>query len=374
MATLKRTDELMRQAALTAAQGIQLGTGRKKANEVQNAFKAPQTSTQTTQKPMGEQRSGYSYSGARPSYSSPYSSQIDDLLDSILNREDFSYDVDSDPLYQQYRAQYVREGDRAMRDTMGQAAALTGGYGSSYASTAGTQANDYYMSQLNDRVPELYQLAYQKYQNDVNDRYNQLSAFQGAENQAYGQYRDSMGDYQTDRAFDYGLWGDAQAQENWQSQSEYQKAQDALAQQNWQTSLDYQKEQDALAQGNWQKEFEYQKQQDALAYALKKASANSRSSGGGFDWGDAGTAGSKQVPNDTADGRDNPEKNSAAYYQIDNRLRQMQQMEGASKSDMAREMAHILDVYEQNGYEFDKKDIDRYARQYGIEDEINRMV
>ena len=115
------------------------------------------------------QRSGtspYTGNGGKPGYSSRYSSQIDALLDSVLNREGFSYDVESDPLYQQYRKQYIREGDRAMRDTMGNAAALTGGYGSSYGTTAGSQAYDYYLSQLNDRVPELEQLAYQKYQDE----------------------------------------------------------------------------------------------------------------------------------------------------------------------------------------------------------------
>ena len=73
-------------------------------------------------------------------YESQYSNQIDELLNSILNREDFTYDINADPLYNQYREQYVREGNNAMRDTMGQAAGLTGGYGSSYSGIAGSQA------------------------------------------------------------------------------------------------------------------------------------------------------------------------------------------------------------------------------------------
>ena len=182
------------------------------------------------------QRSGtspYTGNGGKPGYSSRYSSQIDALLDSVLNREGFSYDVESDPLYQQYRKQYIREGDRAMRDTMGNAAALTGGYGSSYGATAGSQAYDYYLSQLNDRVPELEQLAYQKYQDEGTALLNRLSALQAMEDQDYARYRDQMNDYYNDRTFDY------------------QKEQDALSQKNWQAQFDYQKEQDALSQKNW---------------------------------------------------------------------------------------------------------------------------
>ncbi len=182
------------------------------------------------------QRSGnspYTGNGGKPGYSSRYSSQIDALLDSVLNREGFSYDVEADPLYQQYRKQYIREGDRAMRDTMGNAAALTGGYGSSYGATAGSQAYDYYLSQLNDRVPELEQLAYQKYQDEGTALLNRLSALQAMEDQDYSRYRDQMNDYYNDRTFDY------------------QKEQDALSQKNWQAQFDYQKEQDALSQKNW---------------------------------------------------------------------------------------------------------------------------
>ena len=213
--------------------------------------------TAVTQAPVSNTAKSYSYSGVRPEYTSPYSTQIDQLLNAVMSREDFSYDLESDPLYDQYRKQYTREGDRAMRDTMGNAAALTGGYGSSYASTAGSQAYDYYLSQLNDRIPELEQLAYQKYLQEGQDLYDQLAALQSLEQDAYGKYRDSVSDFESDRAFDYGVYSDD------------------LAQQNWQTSFDYQKAQDALAQQNWEKEFAYQQEQDALAYALKLAKQQS---------------------------------------------------------------------------------------------------
>ena len=64
-------------------------------------------------------------------YTSPWQSQLNDIIDKIMNREKFSYDLNGDALYQQYKDQYTTQGKLAMMDTMGQAAAMTGGYGNS---------------------------------------------------------------------------------------------------------------------------------------------------------------------------------------------------------------------------------------------------
>lgn len=73
-------------------------------------------------------------------FQSQYEDQISSILDSILNNPKFSYTADdlaNDDLYQMYRESYTKQGDKAMRDTMGNAAALTGGYGSTYATAGG---------------------------------------------------------------------------------------------------------------------------------------------------------------------------------------------------------------------------------------------
>lgn len=199
------------------------------------------------------------YEGDEPDgFESRYSTQIDSILNSILNREAFSYDMNEDMLYQQYKDAYMRQGQQAMRDTMGNASAMTGGYGSTYAQTVGSQAYDQYLAGLNDKVPELYDLAYQKYLNEGNEMYNQLGVLQDLDTTDYARYRDTVSDYYTNRdyynnrynqeyGYDYGQYQDELAQENWEEQFEYQKEQDALAQENWQAQFDYQKEQDALA-------------------------------------------------------------------------------------------------------------------------------
>lgn len=130
-------------------------------------------------------------------YQSQYGGQINDLVNQAVNRKPFQYDMNVDPLYQQYKKQYTDLGNRAMRDTMGQAAQLTGGYGNSYAATAGNQANQYYLNQLNNMVPELYQQAANNYYQQGQQLFNSANALQGLEQTAYGQYRDTVGDYNT---------------------------------------------------------------------------------------------------------------------------------------------------------------------------------
>lgn len=198
---------------------------------------------------------GFSFSGTRPTYTSPYQDQIDALLSQIQNRPDFSYNYVEDPTYEIYRDQYTREGNLAMRDAIGNSAALSGGYGNSYGTTAGSQAYQAYLGQLNAIVPELEQLAYQRYQDEGTDLYNQLSALSALENAAYGQYRDSVGDYYNDY------------------QLAYQEYSDALAQQNYQNEFDYQRGQDNLAYSQWLQEFEQAQQEAARDLAYRYAAA-----------------------------------------------------------------------------------------------------
>nr|DAH16032.1 MAG TPA: hypothetical protein [Caudoviricetes sp.] len=140
-----------------------------------------------------------------PEYESPYQDEIDELLGELLSYDEFVYKLDTDPLYQQYRAQYVREGDRALQDTLASAASGAGGM-NSFAVSAAQQANNYYTSQLNDRVPELYSLAYQKYLNEFDQKLQSMGVLEGLENTAYGQYRDEVSDWFNNRDFNYNAY------------------------------------------------------------------------------------------------------------------------------------------------------------------------
>lgn len=229
-----------------------------------------------------------------PIYANSYEDEIRDVYNKIVNREEFTYDVNADALYNQYKDQYVSLGKLAMQDTMGQAAAMTGGYGNSYAASVGNQAYQSYISQLNQIVPELYGMAYDRYRDEGQDLLNQYSMLgdmrdteynrylneltqywnnvnyyksllDDAYNQGYTANRDAYNMYIDERNFAYQQQQDALAQQNYLNEFEYKKAQDALQQQNYEKEFDYKKWQDAIANDQWQQSFNHGVAQDALA-------------------------------------------------------------------------------------------------------------
>lgn len=127
-----------------------------------------------------------------PTYAGSYDSQLDDLYQQIVNRDKFSYDLNSDMLYQQYKDQYVQQGGLAMQDTMGQAAALTGGYGSSYSQSVGQQQYDAYLQDLNNMVPELYGAALDKYTSETEGLFDQYSLASDMASDEYSKYQDAL--------------------------------------------------------------------------------------------------------------------------------------------------------------------------------------
>jgi hypothetical protein len=146
-----------------------------------------------------------------------YKSAVENAFNAWNNREKFSYDLNGDALYQQYKDKYINQGRLAMADTIGQASAMTGGYGSSYAVTAGNQAYQSHLQSLNDIVPQLYQMAYDRYVQEGQDLKDSYSMASDMYNTEYGEYRDRVGDYNTEvgrltdvynneRAYDRGIY------------------------------------------------------------------------------------------------------------------------------------------------------------------------
>lgn len=164
----------------------------------------------------------FSYENA-PEYTSQWDQIIKDLTDQILGREDFEYDYTQDPNYQQYREAYTREGERAMQDTIGEVAARTGGLASSYAASAANQANNYYMSALADKIPELRQMAYEAYLQGIQGQRDDLSMILGLEGMDYEKYLNSLGQWNTDRNFDYGVWRDQVNDQRYEQETDYNK-------------------------------------------------------------------------------------------------------------------------------------------------------
>lgn len=144
---------------------------------------------------------------------------VDELFAQVMNYGDFSYDMNKDALFQMYKQQYTTQGNRAMQNQMGIAAANSGGYNSSYAQTSAQDTFQTYMNDLSQKAVDTYQSAYSRWNdkyeqlknrysmvNTMNQQanekyYTDLSNAQNRENSAYQAYND-------DKNFDYQKYND----------------------------------------------------------------------------------------------------------------------------------------------------------------------
>lgn len=235
-------------------------------------------------------------------YQSQFQTGIDNLAGQIQNRDKFQYDVNTDALYQQVLQNYLQQGQQAMMDTMGQAAAMTGGYGNSYAQTAGQQTYNAYLQGAADLIPQYQQLAFQQYQAEGDDLLTQYNMLLQQEESAYARYQDDLNRYYADldraqaaydneRNYDYNRWADDRDFDygkyiddlNYQ----YQLDRDAVEDDQWLQQLQYQQERDRIEDEQWQKQYEesirqfnqnYNLQLQQLQQAAARAAAASAAS------------------------------------------------------------------------------------------------
>lgn len=167
--------------------------------------------SQTTSSLLEKLKKGYkskntdpaAYSaGTKKEYKgSEYASMARDVLKDYLDREDFSYNVNTDKLYSQYSDKAKRAGESAMRDTVARASELSGGYANSYAVNAGMQAYNDHLDTLNDIIPELEARAYDRYLDEGRAYEDKLSVLLGLDESEYDRYRDEVEDAFKDREF-----------------------------------------------------------------------------------------------------------------------------------------------------------------------------
>lgn len=132
-------------------------------------------------------------------FKSPYEERLANAANAVAERKNWSYNADNDQAYQAARKQYLREADRAVGDTMGKYAGMTGGIPSSHAVNAASQAGDYYRSQLNDRLGDYIDKDYQRYLDNIGLDFDTLSAFRSLDT-------DARSRYDTDRNFAYNQY------------------------------------------------------------------------------------------------------------------------------------------------------------------------
>ena len=205
-----------------------------------------------------------------------WSDELESLYGQISGREKFSYDMNNDAFYNQYAQQYANNAKLAMEDTVGQVSALTGGYGNSYAATAGQAMYNQQMEGLNDRATELYQLALQQY-NAEGDRLANLYSMTAnaygmeqdrinseiAEAQWNAEFDEAQRQYNLNMAYNASraLVGDAQ----WAAGYAFDASRAAVSDAQWEKSFQYNADRDAVADSQWQQSFDYQKSRDEVS-------------------------------------------------------------------------------------------------------------
>lgn len=195
---------------------------------------------------------------AQEEYNSGYQPQIDAALNKVINREAFQYNPLEDASYQSLAKIYNKRGEQAAKNTMGDAAALNGGYGSSYAVTAAQQARNDYNQEFAALVPQLEQNAYERYRDNFQMDLSALGALQDADNTAYGRYRDNVSDRQWQYGMDYQKDRDAVADAEAKYMREYNAYRDSVADAQWAYGQNYNAYRDNIADSQWQANYNAQ--------------------------------------------------------------------------------------------------------------------
>lgn len=157
---------------------------------------------------------------------SVYTGQYDEAVNRLANEYassnygDFTRGQD----YADLAARYARNGQMAMKDTLGQVSARTGGLASSYATAAAANSYNDYMSKLEDAARSMYD-------SQQAERANKLGIMRQAANDEYGRYTDALDRDLTERKFAYTQQQDALDRDFNERKFAYSQEQDAYSRQ-----------------------------------------------------------------------------------------------------------------------------------------------
>ena len=140
-------------------------------------------------------------------FTNPYGMNLNNSLNRINNSK-FSYSVNKDALYNQYKNQYQAMGNVAMQEAQANATALTGGFSNSYAQTAGQNAYNSYLSQLQNIIPQLYSQARSIYDTDLSNEYNKANLYSSLGTQKFNEYQAQAEQGAANRDYAYNKWRD----------------------------------------------------------------------------------------------------------------------------------------------------------------------
>ena len=234
-------------------------------------------------------------------YDSQYAGQLSNALNTVTN---WKYDPMSDANYQALAKVYGARGNIAAKNSLADAAALNGGYGTSYAVSAAQQARNQYNQELASLIPDLEANAFNKATTTLNalrdaddTAYGRFRDTESDRQWKYGQdynaYRDQIADSQWKYGQDYQAYRDQEADNQWKYNTAYNAYRDKESDNQWKYTTDYNAYRDKEADSQWAYSQAYNRYQDALSqyqwaldynnslYAQKQAQKKSKGGGGG---------------------------------------------------------------------------------------------
>ena len=201
-------------------------------------------------------------------YNSAYETALNNALNTVTN---WRYDPMQDASYQALAKVYGKRGNIAAKNTLADAAALNGGYSTSYAVSAAQQARNQYNQELAAMIPDFENAAY-------NRASNTLTAFREADESAYGRFRDK----ETDR--------------QWKYTQDYTKYRDKVSDSQWSWTQQYNKYRDLMSDYQWGMNWNLDYQQYKESKKGSSGGGGRRSSGGGGGGGYSGGSGGNTTP------------------------------------------------------------------------------
>ena len=235
----------------------------------------------------GKDPAAYKSKGKAPtykigSYNSQYAPQVEEALNKVTN---WSYDPMQDASYQALAKVYGARGNIAAKNSLADAAALNGGYGTSYAVSAAQQARNQYNQELASYVPQLEQTAYERATGTLN-------ALRAADDTAYGRFRDTEGDRQWKYTQDYQKYRDQEADAQWAWSQNYNKYRDLMSDWQWAVNYNYQRNRDLMADKQWAQNYALDREQFEWSKKANSGGGGGGSSGGGGGGYSSGGGGS----------------------------------------------------------------------------------
>lgn len=184
----------------------------------------------------------------------------------------FSYDFNTDPVYQAAKQAYINQGKIAAKNVAAQAAKFTGGYGNSYGTMAAQQQYNAALQNANDIIPELQNAAYSRYQNDLAKKQNLANWY--LQNSRYQKederYADELA-YNRDR--------DRISDERYADELAYSRERDKVSDTRYADELAYSRGRDKISDERYADETKYNREQAAKEWEYKLSQAAAKSSG-----------------------------------------------------------------------------------------------